>query len=568
MIYQPPLLNFPLIITFAIFSSLLFSGCEQGKSNASLQVAKSQSTTASSPKPTHTDYLRLPIAGDLSTLDPGLSWEVIHFELVEQLFIGLTDFESQTYQVIPELATEWQVDDSGSRYTFKLRQDVKWTDGQPVTAHDVVWAIRRNLTPELDAPQAYTLYAIKNAEAIHKNGAKDLELGVRALDDYTVEFTLEYPAAYFPALTSLWTYHPLPKKVIEQQGENWTKPEHIQTSGPYRLQEWRKGQQLILVKNVDFYEASQVSIPEIHYHIVPESSLALAMYENNELDLIGGETYLRLPQLEIPRIQTDSVLRKDRRIAPGFCTEWYGFNTRLPPVDNVLVRKAIAAAVDKQIILDVVIGGGHTLANTFTRPPIFGSIGPTEGMGTLFNPYQAKQWLAEAGYPKGQGFPTLTLIHPVSETHEEIAKAIKTILKYHLDIEINVQAMEFDPYMDAVDEGKIHHLFRMGWCADYPDANNWLFEVFHPVKGINWVGWQNPEFAEAVELAQKHTDPVQRAKHYRQAEQILNQDQTVIIPIYFSNSQYLVKPWIKNWYNMALGGQHIRDWSIQPLVKE
>jgi ABC-type oligopeptide transport system substrate-binding subunit len=264
-------------------------------------------------------YLRLPLKSAIATLDPGLIFDIGQIEVVEQLFLGLTDFNPKTYEVMPELAKDRQVSQNGKVYTFRLRQDIKWSNGESVTAHDLVWAIRRNIVKETDSPYVFTLYPIKNAEAINLGQITDInKLGVRAIDDYTVEFTLNKAAGYFPALASLWTYRPLPRKVIERYGYNWTDPAHIQTNGSYQLTEWNKGDRLILKKNPIYYETEKVNIPEIHYRIVPGDSLALALYKKNEIDIMGGQVYLQLPDKEMSQIKSDPVLRQDRQIRPSF----------------------------------------------------------------------------------------------------------------------------------------------------------------------------------------------------------------------------------------------------------
>jgi len=517
---------------------------------------------------THPPYLRLPYAGIISTLDPGLTLDTGSIELVEQLFLGLTDFDHKTYEVLPELAESWTVSEDGTVYVFKLRKDVKWTNGEPVTAHDAVWAIQRNIQPKTESPYAYTLYILKNAESIHSGKLSDVsQLGVKAIDDYTLEFTLKNPAAYFPAMTSLWTYRPLPHKIIEKHGDEWTEPKYIQTNGSYQIEEWKRGYRLVLKKNPNYYEAEVVSIPEVHYYIVPENSLGLTMYENNELDIMGGEAFLRIPLTEIPRIQSDPTLRKQIRVEPQFCTQYYGFNTKKPPMDNVLVRKAISAAIDRQLLVDVITKGYQTPAQTFTRPPIFGSVDVNENIGISFNPKQARQWLAEAGYGNGHNFPKVTLLYNTSEFHGEIAEAIQTMLKHYLNIDIVLQDLDFDNYMIAREQPNTPHIYRAGWCTDYPDANNWLHEVFHSQESPNRVGWNNAEFDLLVERAQSISDPEERKKLYRRAEQILTEEVVAIMPLYFDTAQYLVKPWVKS-YNMAFGGQQIRHWSLDSHSEE
>ena len=506
--------------------------------------------------------LRLPLEGAVTTIDPGLTQEAISIEITEQLFLGLTDFNHKTYEPIPELATDWTVSDEGKIYRFRMRQNVTWTDGKPVTAHDVVWAVRRNIRPETKCPYAYVLYILKNAELINNGELKDVsELGVRAVDDFIVEFTLEHPAAYFPAMVGLWVYRPLPGSVIEEHGEQWTKPGKIQTNGSYSLAAWEKGIVMILRKNPDYYEAKKVSIPEVRYYVLPESSMGMEMYKNGELDIMGS-SYLRLPMMELPNIRANPVLHNEYSREPIFTTYAYGFNTKRPPVDDVRVRKAIVAAIDRELIIEMITKGDEDSAATFTRPPVFGSVDPVKdpGIGIKLNPDQARKWLADAGYPGGEGFPEISLLYNASETHRTIAQAIQASLKYHLNIDIRLEEKTWEGYVEAMKDSNTPHIFRFGWGADYPDANNFLNEQLHPFRSANYVGWENMEFAELMDKAEGYPDPKERRALYKRAEQILCEEEAALIPLYFEIAHCLVKPRVKGWYHMALGGQHIRDW--------
>jgi len=546
--FQQALTNLSLIFVFI----LLLSSCQQQNTDSS-----------SSGEVANPGYLRIPIEG-ISTVDPGLAQFTDAIEIVEQLFLGLTDFDPKTYQVVPELATHWEVSEDGLNYRFYLRRDVFWSDGVIVSAADVVWAIKRNLNAKTKSPTVNMLFPIKNAEVLHKQELKDWDqLGVKAIDTYTLEFTLETPAAYFLALVSLPNYRALPEHVMKAHpGKEWLKLSYFQSNGSYTIKEFVKGSQLILSKNLRYYDKGKTSINQIVYYIVKESSLGFAMYKNDELDILG-EAYLRIPAQELGRIQGNPKLRREYVSAPRFCTEIYGFNTKLPPVDNPLVRKALVASINKQLLIDFVVKGNHSPATTFTRPPVFGAVNPeTDNVGIAFNPDHARAWLAEAGYPDGQDFPPFVLVHNRSEIHGAIAEAVQTMWKYYLDIEVTIRALDFDSYVDTLYEPKDVHLFRIGWCADYPDANNWLLDGFHPTKSPNFVDWQHAKFEQLVDLAQRSTQAQQRIALYHQAEQILNEEQAVILPIYFASADYLIKPWVKGWYSMAFGGQHVRNWSL------
>ncbi len=549
-----------MFIKFRLFSTFLLIFLLSCQPQAPVEIAQDLPIAVKK-----TDYLKLPLNSKVGRLDPGLVQTPVQMEVVEQLFLGLTGFDPQTFQVTPKLATTWQVDETGTVYTFKLRQDAYWSNGQPVTAQDVVWAVRRNLKEETHAPYSFMLHVLEHADTFSQtfDVEKRKSLGVKAIDDYTVQFILKQPTAYFPALTSLWVYRPLPRHVIEQHEFAWAQPQHIQTNGPYKLIRWKKEELLVLEKNPDYFDASKVTIKKIHYYIVSDRALGLAMYEKDQLDVLGGQGYLPLPEKEVGRVKIDPMLRTQLRIEPQLCTEWYGFNVQKWPTDSLLVRKAISAAIDKTALIKLVLKTEHEPATTFTRPPIFGSVDPSENIGIQFNPGQAKRWLADAGYPNAAGLPKLVLTYHRSGIHRQVASTIKTMLEHFLNLEIDIQSVGWTHYVDTLAQKKEKpHIFRMGWCSDYPDAHNWLYEVFHPEAGINWVGWESPKFTRLIEKAQQLPEPEKRRQLYRRAEQIITEQEAIIVPIFFYNTLFLVKPWVKNWYYMPFGGQQIQDWAI------
>lgn len=512
--------------------------------------------------------LRIPMEADFTTLDPGLMETANDTEIYEQLFLGLTGLNPKTYEAAPRLATSWQVSAEGLVYTFPLRQDVKWTDGTPVTAHDVVWTIQRNIRPDFEAMFAYMLYPLKNARAINTGENPDpTQIGVRAADDFTVEFTLEHPTAYFPALVGTSIYRPLPRHVLAKYGAAWTEQAHIRTNGAYRLAIWERGVALILRRNPLYYDASRVAIPEVRYYTIPNSAIGMAMYEHNELDILGGPLYLPIPENELTRIKAHPVLRKEFFNQPAFATTIYGFNTKRPPTDNPLVRKAISAAIDRRMLVELRMRGGQEPAATFTRPPTFGAVDPQEGIGIRFNPTQAKQWLAEAGYPDGQGLPELSILYPTDNPNEysKTAHPVRDFLKHYLNIDAKLVGVNWDEYQRLLQPSpETPNLFWATWITDYSDANGFLYDAFYPGTQYNLSsGWENREFADSLDKALQITDPEQRKALYKRAEQILCEEDAVVMPLFYGTAPTLVKTRIKGWYNMAIGGQHIYNWVLQ-----
>jgi oligopeptide transport system substrate-binding protein len=505
------------------------------------------------------------------TIDPALSTDTTSVQCVELLFLGLTDFDDETLEVIPELATEWSASADGLTWTFKMRDDVSWvhydpatkkvTKQRPVTAHDVVYGVQRTLNPETASDYAYVDYIIKNAEAVNTGESTDLDsIGVRAIDDYTVEFTLEQAAGYFPGIAGMWVNRPQPREAIEAGGDTWTEPGTIWTNGPYVLDTWEHENRMVMMKNPEYYDAEDVSIEQVNFFMVNEDSTAFAMYENGELDVANA------PLDDIDRIKADATLSEELYIAPSLCTYYYGFNTTKPPFDNPLVRQAFSYAVDRQKLIDTVTKGEQRPAKSLACPGIFGSVADNDDfVGISFDPDKAQELLTEAGYPDGQGLPEVTLMFNTSEGHQKIAEFMQQSWKENLGVEVKLANQEWAVYLDTLDEDA-PQIYRNGWCADYPDANNWLLEVFHPTKSQNNPKWDPASpgaqaYMKAVEDAAASSDPDERQALYFEAEKILTVDEAIIIPIYYYTSVVCTKPYVERSY-APLGGEHIDKWKV------
>ena len=352
--------------------------------------------------------VRLATVSEPSTLDPNLAQDFFSITPIEQMFLGLTNLNNVTSEIEPELAESWTVSDDGTVWTFKLRQDAMWSDGNPVTAKDIEYSVKRAVMPETASPYAFVLYSVKNAAAINQTviptDTYDIDsLGVKALDDYTVEFTLEAPAAYFESISSMWTLRPLPSWAIEEFGDAWTDPANIVVNGPYKLVEWRPGEKLIYEKNPGYFNADEVQIDRFEVSLITDQFTEVALYEAGDLD-VAGESAASLPAEEVARIMADPVLSAEFHQGPRASTTYVGFTMTKPPFDNVLVRKAFSAAIDRATMVRDVVGSG-VVATQFAPPGIFGAPDPEVGIAS--DPEQARAWLAEAGYPDGAGFPTV-----------------------------------------------------------------------------------------------------------------------------------------------------------------
>jgi oligopeptide transport system substrate-binding protein len=528
------------------------------------------------------------------TIDPALGTDSTSIFFIRQMFVGLTGFDEEA-QVVPSLATEWDVSEDGLVWTYKLRDDIHWVhrdpnsgefeDIGPVTAQDVVYGVTRTLDPGTASDYAYVLYLLAGAEAFNTAdpGAENFEdlraaVGVKAVDDTTVEFTLTSPAAYFPSITGLWITFPQPQAAIEEWGENWTEAGLIVTNGPYTLQNWTHGSEIWIEKNPLWVDADSVQIELVGGPIIQEESTTMALYENNEIDIMASPPGWGPPLPDMDRIKSDPQLSEELFIAPQLCTYYYGFLTTKPPFDDVLVRKAFTAAIDRQDVVENITKGEQIPAHSFAPPGIFGTVADNMEIGAFMvqDDYasqvtQAQEWLAEAGYPEGEGIDII-LGHNTSEAHAQIAQAIQAMWQEAFpQANITIENQEWAVYLETLDptspDEEKPNVFRNGWCADYPDSNNWLNEVFNSKSGQNWSKFNNPEFDALVEEAAFEAEPEKRQELYTQAESILVDQEVAMAPIYYYTYVRMYKPWITPVVS-PVSGDPIAEWKIDWEAKQ
>ena len=531
------------------------------------------------------------------TMDPALTSDTTSVTGVENMFVGLTVL-SEAGDVEPFLATDWEQGedaDGNPTYTFNLRDDIPWVKYDPVTgettqevdeegnprfvnANDVVYGAQRTVNPDTASDYVYVLYGIiKNAYEINsgEEGYTLDDLGVVALDDYTVQYTLASPAPFFPSIASMWVLKPQPQWAIDEWEVKWTEAGLIVTNGPYTMEDWIHGGELNLVKNplfpTDVFDVG--NIERIHGVMIVEASTAFALYENDELDTVA------VPLPEIDRVKADPVLSAEFFNAPAACTYYYGFTNNKPPFDDVRVRAAFSQAIDRQSLIDNVTKGGQIPATTFAPPGIFGAPEPgTLGMGTDIAAAQAafQEYLDENGMTVDDfNAMGVTLMHNTSEGHARIAAAIQQMWKDALGVEVQVENQEWAVYLDTVNNQTpiqdMPHVWRLGWCADYADENNWVHAVFNATEGDNNLrrGCQDDncseivdnEFDELTKAAQVETDPDKRAEMYAQAEDILAGVEAAYAPIYHYTTVQVTKPYLDREYSL-IAGQQFWKWMI------
>jgi oligopeptide transport system substrate-binding protein len=481
--------------------------------------------------------------GDPTSLDPHKlsgDWEN---RIAGDIFEGLVT-EDKAAEPIPGQASSWSVSDDGLVYTFTLRDGIRWSDGEPVTAGDFVYALQRLMNPDTAATYAYLQYPIKNAEAINTGQIADLnELGVKAIDDRTLEITLERPTPYFIGALTHYTAYPLPRHVIESAGDDWVRIDNIVTNGPYKPVDWVPGSHVTTVKNDSYYDADNVKIDGARFFVLEDQSAALKRYRAGEFDILTD-----FPTDQYEWMQEN--LPGQAQVAPFAGLYYYVVNHNKPPFDNADVRKALSMAINREVIGPQILGTGELPAYSWVPP----------GMANYPEPYmvdwkdlpygdkvnEAKRLLDGAGY-NAENPLNLQLRYNTNENHKRIAVAIAAMWK-PLGVEVELYNTETKVHYDELQRGVLD-VARAGWLADYNDADNFLNLLKSTVEH-NYGRYKNPEFDALLDQANATTDIEGRAGLLKQAEK-LAMDQTAAIPIYYYLARNVVSPRVKGFENNA-----------------
>lgn len=363
-------------------------------------------------------------------------------------------------------------------------------------------------------------------------------VGVRAKDEHTLEVRLKDPVPFFMSLIPYYTFFPVPRHVIERlkrEGKNpqlWTRPENIVSNGPYLLKEWKFRQYMILEKNPKYWDAKNVHLERIKVLMVESYNTALNLYQTGELDWSGKNT--SLPAEFMDHLKTFKDFRRD----PKLSVYWYWVNVKAKPLDDPRVRRALSLAVDRAAIVEHVARGGQKPTSDVVPPGLAGYPGlksPT------YDPERARALLAEAGFPGGEGWPTVTLIYNTSEAHKQISEAVQQMWKKNLGVRIEIQNLEWKVYLKTLKSGD-YQLARLGWTGDYADPYTFL-EIFTRHSGNNYGGWSNVQYERFLDAANQSTDAAARMALLMKAEAKLA-EHSPVIPLYIYTRSFMAKPYL------------------------
>jgi oligopeptide transport system substrate-binding protein len=536
-------------------------------------------------------------AGDIPTLDPSKATDTSSIQFLRNTMIGLTIQNSEDGSLQPGMATSWDsvVNDDGTEtITFHLLEGVPWVryDGtevvevmdcqdtpQPrtVTAQDFAYGLLRTVDPATASDYAYVLgFAVKGA-ADYNNGVTDdpSTVGVEAIDDHTLAITFNQQAAYNPNIAGMWVAFAEPSWIIdgddctEARGDRAFEPGFNESFGPYALKDWVHDSYASVIKN-PFWPGTdsipQAKIDEVYVPFLDDIP-AFADFEAGNIDASN------VPLTDLDRVKADPTLSKELVIGPSPCTYYYGFNTQAPFTDDVRVRLALSEAIDRQSLIDNVTKGGQEPAQWFARPGL--TAAPTMAqypdLGVKYDPTDAKaqlqSYLDEKGITADQ--VDITLMFNTSSGHQRIAEAIQQMWKDNLGLNVQLTNQEWAVYLKTIlDPVATPQIYRLGWCQDYPDANNFDKEVFAAGGSANpnapdpgGIGWYNQKFEDLVKAAAVEQDPAKRTDMYAQAEELLVKTDAAIAPIYWYTSVRAYKPYV-DYIPSVTGTDEWNKWDI------
>jgi oligopeptide transport system substrate-binding protein len=524
--------------------------------------------------------ISLNIGFDPPTIDPALATDPPTIQLDNMLFLNLTTLNEEEGAPQPALASEWLVSSDGLIWEFHLRTDVNWVQynritgradkKRAVTANDVVYSVRRLFDPRTQSTFAHIFAPlIRNAipfnNADPRTAPQDLDrlgsaIGVSAKDAHTVQFLLTRPMSAFPALAATWLGRVQPREPVDEAAIAWTEPGAIWTSGPYMLESWDHNQSIVLRRNPLYFDADQVQVERLRFKMISDAGSALDAYLSGDLDTT--DPYDTIEGDQLTRVNEDQNLVKDRHVLPGLCTQYIGFNVSQPPFDDVQVRRAFATALNRDDIANKIFKMGQ-IARWFTPPGLNAAPDISSTIGIEFNAPQAKEILDQSDWGAAKRrLPLLTFAVNTNDAFEQLAITASQNWKAALSASVQVDSTDdWTTYLDKL-RTKPAPIFRMGYCASYPDAANFAYDAFHSGSEYNFTRWSSPDYDRLVEQAARETDVIKRRALYLAAEKMLVQDRVVIIPLLWTNRVSLTNAHIERTHAIMEGYDHIERWRV------
>lgn len=532
-------------IIFSIFLPLLLIACGATESNVT--------------QGNREGILHFGNGAEPQGLDPHVVTGVPENHLIRALFEGLTVKNPVTLEPEPGVAERWEFSEEGKVITFFLNPEAKWSNGEPVTAQDYVWSWNRALHPETGNLYAYMLYPLVNAEAYSKGDITDFnEVGVNAIDERTLQVTLNAPTPYFIQLMdhySTFAVHPetlLKFGKMTDRFTPWTRVGNIVSNGAFTLDEWLLNRRIGMKKSQTYWDRNNVSLNGVIFY--PTENVV------SEERMFRVEQLHRTEVVPLEKIPSYRTLENSAYVqAPYLGTYYYLVNTERAPTDNVKVRQALAMSLDRDKLVRSVLQDTAVPAYSITPP---GTLGYYPPQVFSYDPERARELLAEAGYPNGEGWPGLEVIYNTNEAHRKVAVAVQQMWKQELGVDITISNQEWKVYLNSVSQ-RDFQVARRGWIGDYVDPNNFL-DLFITDGGNNNTGYSDPVYDDIV-LQRAPRAPTREARYalFREAETRL-MEQMPIIPIYTYTSKHLVHPSVEGIYPNLMDSLNLKYVKLHP----
>jgi oligopeptide transport system substrate-binding protein len=486
--------------------------------------------------------LLLSVGSEPRTLDPGVMEGIPEGQIAEALFEGLVISDPKDgAKQIPGVAESWEHNDDYSAWTFHLRTNAKWSNGDPVAADDFVFSVERVLTASLGSPFSDSFFVIKGAKEYLNGEIKDFDqVGVRALGPQLLRFDLVGPDPYFLALLTLQPFQPVHAQTIlkfgtiGQRDTKWTVPGNFVGNGAFVLKSWRENDVIEVVKSPTYWDAGSVKLNGINFYSIESLDTADRAFQAGQLHITQ---FVPLDKIPYYRREEPEILH----ISPFLEVYFYHLNVTRKPLDNPKVRLALSLAVDRESLVRNVLRAAEQAATGFI-PPGFSEYSVAHQIA--YDPDRARKFLAEAGYPGGRGFPKLNIFINTSERHRTIAEAIQQMWRQELNIDVGIENQEWKVYLDTLSK-KNFDIGRRGWVG-IPDPAFFLI-IWTTGSSFNASGWASPRYDAILREADRTGDFNRRLALFHEAEDLLLSE-SALIPIYWYTSSHLIHPSVTGWY--------------------
>lgn len=525
-----------LVLLFTVFLVAVLTACTANENAGEeepaddAEAAEENGETGESDEASGEKILRLNNGVEPTSFNPSIGFDQVSWDPLNNLMEGLTRLDKES-KAGPGAAEDWDISEDGLTYTFNLREDANWSNGDPVTAEDFVYAWKLMLDPETGSQAAFLAYFIKGAEAFNSGEGSADDVAVTAVDEKTLEVVLEAPTGFFLDLLTNPAFFPVNHKVAEENPDWHAEAESFVANGPFKLESWEHDSEMMFAKNEEYWDADAVKLDKVHFEMVNDTNTQYQMFESGELDTASIP-----PELSDQLIDGDNVF-----IGNYGGLEFYRFNLTEEPFQNKKIRQAFSHAINRADIAEFVVKNGVEPAYGFVSPGFITPSGEdfrdVNGDLTTFDAEKAKQLLEEGMEEEGYDeLPPIVLSYNTSDSNKAVAEAIQNMFIENLGVEVSLENQEWGVFAEAQQNLELQ-FSRSSFINDYNDPVNFL-ESFITDSYMNRTGWSNAEYDELIAKGKSETDEEKRWEYLLEAEKLLAEEM-IAIPIRYYNTVVL-----------------------------